>query len=799
MLVVGGIGTGKSTTLAAIREVLTGAGVAVLNRPPRPGETFAAFVVDDGHLLADTQLSALADAAGEPSKTVVVATEPRNHDPALRDLTITMEREGPRIALGPLDRTELSLRVAVGDPPALDALLAATGGIPFLVEAACNARSADSAAETAHTALVDRLRRLDEPLLATILVMSLSTGLGAADVAAALGADVGAALMLADQCYATGLFVASPAGRFTAAVHRAVAQLVGAARHHEIESALLHTQFQMSTLSIGLAMTLAEHGLRDKQLAEFLESEAMSALPGCDATTRLLRAAVHAGAVNSALQARLADALALAGDCPSAGILADGLLETDEPTWRGVAVRVAASVAAHDGNNARAAELFGWLATHGEPKPGTTAAAGAIVLLAAGRPGAARDMVKGAGAGPPTLSARRARSMAEGLLLTLDGPYAAAAAALGQAIAADVQPVEAMPDSASALVALAALHAGDAGRARSVIGRAPAGESHPLFGNRHRLLSAWISMQEGRLQTAASTVSPISATAGSNLHRRDALWAAALQTAIARRSGDTGALQRHWLAATDVLAEYSIDLFCLLPLGELWVSAARLRQAGQLTYALDQAFGLLSDLGDPAAWSLPLHWAGVHAAILANAPESITPHGQALIAAADSSPFATALAGAGRAWLRVLASQVDAAQIAAAARDLARFGLTWDATRLTGQAALQTPDSRVSGAMLQLARDLKLADDTASMCEIEDSATASPTAAKAAGRSPLSDREREVAELLLLGMPYRDIGSQLFISPKTVEHHVARMRRRLGAQSRAEMLSILRAIRTPEG
>ena len=46
-------------------------------------------------------------------------------------------------------------------------------------------------------------------------------------------------------------------------------------------------------------------------------------------------------------------------------------------------------------------------------------------------------------------------------------------------------------------------------------------------------------------------------------------------------------------------------------------------------------------------------------------------------------------------------------------------------------------------------------------------------------------------------MPYRDIGAQLFISAKTVEHHVARIRRRLGAESRSEMLSMLRAILAP--
>ena len=79
-----------------------------------------------------------------------------------------------------------------------------------------------------------------------------------------------------------------------------------------------------------------------------------------------------------------------------------------------------------------------------------------------------------------------------------------------------------------------------------------------------------------------------------------------------------------------------------------------------------------------------------------------------------------------------------------------------------------------------------------------DPATADLRATRRTPSSPLSDREREVAELLLLGMPYRDIGAQLFISAKTVEHHVARIRRRLGAESRSEMLSMLRAILGPE-
>ncbi|WP_043659240.1 helix-turn-helix domain-containing protein, partial [Nocardia thailandica] len=58
----------------------------------------------------------------------------------------------------------------------------------------------------------------------------------------------------------------------------------------------------------------------------------------------------------------------------------------------------------------------------------------------------------------------------------------------------------------------------------------------------------------------------------------------------------------------------------------------------------------------------------------------------------------------------------------------------------------------------------------------------------------LSEREREVAELMLLGLTYREIGARLYISAKTVEHHVARIRRRIGARSRSELLSMLRAM-----
>ena len=795
LLIVGGVGVGKSTMLATARDLLRGAGVDVLGAP-EPGA--AAVVVDDAHQLTETQLGVLTDLATSRSATVIVAAEPREHDAGLRALMAVLDRENPRVRLGAWTLAELSRRLPGLDRPALAALLAETGGLPLLVEAA---RAAPGGA---HAALVDRLRRLDEPEQATLLIMSLSPALGPADIAAVLGTDAETARVLADAGYATGLLDAAHRDGFGMAMHRAVAQLLGAARHREIESALLRTQTENSTLSTDLAVTLAEHGFSDPQLAAILEERAAG---GTD-SVRLLRAAVDArgrrdGGVRPLL-VRLADASACRGDCADATALTDELLETGDPAVRGAAVRIAASVAAHDGKAAQAAELFGWLGrgTEGDHDE-MVATAGTIVSVAVGDVALARTFAGAPGGGPPTSSARAARSLSEGLLLTLDAPYPVAVARLGQAIGRPGRSAEAMPDTAAALLTLAALHAGDPVRARSVIARAAA-EPDPVFGHRHRLLLAWAKMQDGQLAAAGADVAALPAA---TLHRRDALWATALQAGIARRAGDTGALQRHWFGAMEVLAEYSVDLFSLLPLGELWVAAARLRQTDRLSHQLDQAFGLLAALGDPPSWSLPLHWAGVHAAILASSPESMAPHGQALTAAAGSSGFAAALAGAGRAWLRVLARQVDLDEVAAAARTLAQFGLTWDGTRLAGQAALQAPDSRVAGAMLQIARDLKLVSDDADPAVLAagpdgvDAGTgpvASP-APQSPSRSVLSEREREVAELLLLGMPYRDIGAQLFISAKTVEHHVARIRRRIGAESRSEMLSMLRAMVAPPG
>jgi DNA-binding CsgD family transcriptional regulator len=162
--------------------------------------------------------------------------------------------------------------------------------------------------------------------------------------------------------------------------------------------------------------------------------------------------------------------------------------------------------------------------------------------------------------------------------------------------------------------------------------------------------------------------------------------------------------------------------------------------------------------------------------------------------------------------LEVLTDPTDPKTAQSAASGLQGVGLVYDAARLLSAAASRCTDRRTVTNLRQAARGrpggapIELAPvDRAHPAGGAEWPPDSADAGKAATVSRttpgqiLSSRELEVATLLLRNQTYREIGERLFISPKTVEHHVARMKQRIGASRRSELFAELRALTKEAG
>jgi DNA-binding NarL/FixJ family response regulator len=57
----------------------------------------------------------------------------------------------------------------------------------------------------------------------------------------------------------------------------------------------------------------------------------------------------------------------------------------------------------------------------------------------------------------------------------------------------------------------------------------------------------------------------------------------------------------------------------------------------------------------------------------------------------------------------------------------------------------------------------------------------------------LTDRQREIIELVATGLSNKEIAERLVTSVRTVEGHVYRAYQRLGAESREELVEMIRA------
>ncbi len=395
----------------------------------------------------------------------------------------------------------------------------------------------------------------------------------------------------------------------------------------------------------------------------------------------------------------------------------------------------------------------------------------------------------GPGALPPSTLGVALRLLADGLgAAAAPGPVNGALDTLVRAselyTASGTQaPVVEAP---AVVAATAALSAGDVETARSTIEAAIAGDQGGAAMRRRLLLwRSWVAMQAERAAEARAALAAAQQQPGLPAPR-DQFLRHAIEAALAYRYSDLTTLEAAWRAARPTVRRVDPDLFTLLPLASLMTVAARLGDPEALASHLSRAVELLRRCGSPPLWSSPVWWAGIQQGILLNRPDSLAPYARDLVSAADHGAVPRTMAAAGGVWVSVLTGKVDADAVEEAARNLAGVGLAWDGARLASHGARRSEDRRVSAQLLSCARDLHPKE-----------ARPRPEAAPSLPGEDLSERELEVAALVVEGKTYAEIGQAIFISPRTVEHHVASIRRRLGAASRSEMIARLRAIVEP--
>ncbi|MDT7803949.1 MAG: hypothetical protein QOI78_7382 [Actinomycetota bacterium] len=750
-------GYGKSVLLAALARVYRQAGANAL-------------LVDDADRLGADQLEELLAGAEGP---IVVA-----HRPAAIAPGWTLVQLGP-LGVEDVARLVETLTGQPADPAAAAELHAGSGGVPRLAERALLGRLEEFRPE---------LDELDDDVLRYLIAAEAGAGRNLDLLCALLDRTPDQLPGIVDGARATGLL--APDDTLLPLASGAVRDFGPPARRLTTVQRLVELQLANGLPVLDLARSLLGTGSTGASAAAAFAAAAAEALP-TDArlATQLFEAAAEAGDRGPAVTAGWARAAGLSGDLDTALRLGDGMLGAADAESRAAGAEIAATVLAHRGELARGAELYQWAAgagVHLAAGRGGTDAFAATALVGTGDIEGARRLLDSPAPGlAPTLFAGAATRMARGIVDSVSGcatetlsTLLGAAAMLEPALGGTL-----LPDSPAALAALAALHTGELALAESVLSRALHGRiGGDLLAVRHRLLLGWVSMTAGDLASAAEHRDAVS---GHTLEARDELFFATLELGLARRASDLVGLQRSWARAYQASMRQQTDLFTLLPLGELAIAAARTGTHAKLAGQLERAHTLLTRLGEPPLWTVSLVWHELHAAITLEDAEAAKAHLATLASHAHCGRHPSALAAAAKGWLAVLGGTFDPDEISAAAAELHDLGLCWDASRLAGQAAIRTSDRKAMVQLLEAARQFQGTGLR------RDSGAAEPTSS-GTGLAALSERELEVARLVVEGLTYKQAGSKLFISGKTVEHHMARIRGKLGAADRRELLATLR-------
>jgi DNA-binding CsgD family transcriptional regulator len=547
-----------------------------------------------------------------------------------------------------------------------------------------------------------------------------------------------------------------------------------------------------------IAEMLARDGFRDPRLATALEVRGDAVLTTDPRNALALYAlAIDAGADAAAVEARRATAAWAAGDIRGAERLVDRMLGRGGGTDLCRAIPVAAAAWSRQGMLGRSADAYARLTgDHCELGP-----LAAICLAAVGEIDRARSIrAEIDEVAYPTSSHVALELTADGLLEAIDGDVADRALATllrASNVMSESTEVIPLPEAPAVLAAAVAMNAGELAIADDVLNAAISAEQGgPAFRARLLLMQSLVSLRADRPVRARELLQAGEADAASHPRGlRDEVLAVAVRVGLARHQGEISLLVRAWAAARPAIAAMQVDVTTLPVLSELTVAAARLGEASLMRSHLAAAWDLLDRIGRPPSWSTALRWTEIEAALLRNEPAAVERHA-AVLDSITGHRIAAGLARAGRTWAAALGGDVDVEAVEVAVRDLTAAGYRWDAGRLAGHAAGRAAEHRDTLHLLALARSLH-PDEPGSPIEGASGPTVPPPASGASDApngdgARLSAREREVARLVLEGKTYAEIGDAIFISPRTAEHHIARIRRRLGASGRSDLMARLR-------
>lgn len=835
--IVGTAGSGKTLLLRQLEERLRRCATPVTvfdaGTDVRSVSREDVLVVDDLHLLDLAHIDALSARAADPDAPMVVASRPWPQTEETAGLLRALGRGASPILLGQVSRSDVLSHLEesglVIPRECVDQLLTMTSGTAWLMSLALAAHDERDCVDDPTHAAVGRL--LGEQVMHRLSTVSDSLRRMIETVSCGppdhgLAEDLtGPTDELAARGYAEGLLRLN--GNPPPVVRVAVCRSLPTRRIVEMA---------VSSLD-GLAQSAAEGdedlrtwlgGIKDSRLSAALTARADEIVDSDPLRAgELYRAALSCE--GGAVQSTVRQALAAwgAGDLDAVAGFVDTVLGArDGAAHAGLsdAVHTAASVWAARGMMATGSDIYAAVPACGR----ASAVRAALTHVGVGRVDRWVGSTAGVGAGeaaagvgvgeaaadlggmrrptvPSTLGIAVER-LGSGLRSSLtQEPPASTLTDLVRAseLYTSSHATDPLPELPAVIAAIVAIGAGDLSTAWNVMEAAVTGRQGGTWARGHLLLwFSWVALQKGRPVEARRALAQAEELSRP-LSPRDEMLHQAVVVTLARRYGDLPAVEAAWIRAQERVRHIEADLYLLLPISSLIDAAARVGDGTTLAPHLTRGLDILGQLGEPPLWSPHLRWAGIQQGILLNQPTMLGPHARALVAAAPHSHVAQTMAEVGQTWVSVLGGKVDPEGVEDAARALGLVGLAWDGARIASHGASRTQDRKAAARLLACARELQPQDVSQRAVPATDptqrSGGSAPSDAPGTSTAPLmqvhlSARELDVAHLVLQGKTYVEIGQTIFISPRTVEHHVARIRRRLGATSRSDLIARLRPV-----